>query len=125
MCLLAGAVACSGSSSSGGGSGGGSGIPTPTGPPPTSLHGHTNGGPDGVITAPASNPPSSGVPGGSEVFPKVDPKLYRQIVAHVLAMPGVAHCAYYPQLMELQVYYDADASSSDRDAVYSYITKLT
>jgi hypothetical protein len=123
MCLLAGA--CSGSSSSGGPSGGASEIPTPSGPPPTSLHGHPLGGPNGVITAPAYNPPSSGVPGGSETFPHVNRALDQKIFEHVLAAPGVGHIAYYPQLKEFQVYWSTDATSDQRNAVYAYITKLT
>jgi hypothetical protein len=122
MCLLAGASACSGSSSSGSGP---SEIPTPSGPPPTSLHGHPLGGPNGVITAPAYNPPSSGVPGGSETFPNVDNKLDHQIFEHVLAMTGVAHIAYYPQLKQFQVYWSTDSTGDQRNAVYAYITKLT
>jgi hypothetical protein len=130
MCLLAGTAACSGSSSSGSpGSGSpfgdASGIPTPSGPPPTSLRGHALGGPNGVITAPAYNPPSSGVPGGSETFPHVDRALDQKIFAHVLASPGVAHIAYYPQLKQFQVYFAADATSDQRVAVYRYITNLT
>ncbi|HWA67307.1 MAG TPA: hypothetical protein VG899_13180 [Mycobacteriales bacterium] len=119
LCLVAGAAACSGSSSP-------SSNPTtfasPTSPPPTSLHGHKAGGPNGVITAPASNPPSSGVPGGSETFPHVDTQTDRRILDHVLAMPGVAHAAYYPQFKQFQVYYTPSATSADRQAVYDYVT---
>jgi hypothetical protein len=121
ICLLVGAAACSGSSS-----GGGPGeIPTPSGPPPTSLHGHHAGGPNGIVTAPAYNPPSSGVPGGSETFPNVDRKLDQRIVDKVLGMPGVAHAAYYPQFKQFQVYWSTDSTSDERDAVYRYITGLT
>lgn len=130
VCLLAGASACSGSSSSGASNpgspfGDASGIPTPSGPPPTSLHGHALGGPNGVITAPAYNPPSSGVPGGSVVFPHVSNKLDHQIFEHVLSMAGVAHIAYYPQLKQFQVYFTTNATSTERAAVYRYITNLT
>ena len=91
-------------------------------PPPSSLNGHHAGGPHGIITAPASNPPSSGVPGGSETFPHVPTAIDKRILEHVLAMPGVAHAAYYPQFDQFQVYYDANATSADRDAVYQYVT---
>ena len=117
--LLATATACSSSSSP-------STSPTPTGPPPpTSLHGHNAGGPNGIINTPASNPPSSGVPGGSETFPHVTEKLDRRIVNHVLAMPGVQHAAYYPQFEQFQVYYYPAATDADRDAVYAYVTART
>ncbi|HVW81167.1 MAG TPA: hypothetical protein VHB69_09545 [Mycobacteriales bacterium] len=125
VCLLAGAVACSSSSSGGSSSSGLGGIPTPTGPPPTSLHGHHAGGPNGIISTPVYNPPSSGVPGGSVVFPHVDRTLDRKIVDKVLAMPGVAHAAYYPQFKQFQVYFKSDATSDQRDAVYRYVTGLT
>jgi hypothetical protein len=116
VCLLVSAAACSSSSSP-------AANPTPSGPPPpTSLHGHRAGGPNGVITTPASNPPSSSVPGGSETFPHVDPKTDRRILDSVLALPGVAHAAYYPQFKQFQVYFTTSATSADRDAVYRYVT---
>src|SRR5689334_4792159 len=75
-----------------------SGSPTPTAFPPSYFHGHQLVGPNGYITAPASNPPASGVPGGSEVFPHISQQLDKQLFDHVSKMSGVERITYYPQL---------------------------
>jgi hypothetical protein len=126
-CLLAGVTACSGSSSPSNASSSSSAAATANAsgaqpPASTKTPAPRPAGPNGVITAPASNPPSSGVPGGSETFPHIDTALDKYLAPHLLAMDGVQHIAYYPQPDQLQVYYDADATDADREAVYSYIT---
>lgn len=117
ICLLATVAACSSGSSSP------SAHTTPTQAPASAdMHGHKATGPNGFITAPASNPPSSGVPGGSEVFPHIDTKLDKQLYPKLLKMAGVRSVAYYPDFNQLQVYYATDATADERQAVYTYVT---
>jgi hypothetical protein len=106
------------SSSSAGSAGSPSGIGTPT------FHATAPGvyGPNGNITAPATNAPSSGSPGGSVVFPHVSAKQRPMLANHLAKFPGVRTVTYYPQFHQLQVFYFADATSTDRQRVYRYVT---
>jgi hypothetical protein len=114
--LLAG---CSGSSS-----GGTAAAPEGTAASSSPLPGATVPGvhgPNGDITAPASNPPSSTSPGGSTVFPKISARQRTPIDNHLVTMPGVRTVAWYPQFQQIEVYYKAGTTSSERQAVYDYI----
>ncbi|HWC33777.1 MAG TPA: hypothetical protein VG650_03005 [Mycobacteriales bacterium] len=80
-------------------------------------------GPNGDITAPASNPPSKTSPGGSEVFPHItDGKRLDRLRNHLSKFAGVQTVTYYPQFKQLQVYYAKTATSADRARVYDYVT---
>lgn len=78
-------------------------------------------GPNGDITAPASNAPSQTSPGGSEVFPNVSAAQDKQLSKHLSKMHGVQNATYYPQFKQLQVYYTKTATSADRTRVYRYV----
>jgi hypothetical protein len=117
------AAGCSSSSSGGDGTSDGE---TPASAPSLSpLPGVTAAGvygPNGVITKPTYNPPESTSPGGSTVFPHVTNARYRAMVDPLNAMAGVQHVTYYPQFSQIQVYFDKGATSTQRQAVYRYVT---
>jgi hypothetical protein len=110
-------TACSSSSS--GGSGGSDGNASSPAPVVTSPGAY---GPNGKITKPAYNPPSSTSPGGSTVYPKISKQDRKKIANHVIKMPGVRTVTYYPQFKQIQVYFKAGTPSEQRQAVYRYIT---
>lgn len=122
LAIAAAALAgCSGSSSSGGsGSPSASARPTETiGGPFLTSPGAV--GPNGHITAPASNAPSRTSPGGSEVFPHVSNAERKRLTTPLLKFAGVRTVTYYPQFRQLQIYYKAGTTSAERDAVYRYV----
>ncbi|HVV74972.1 MAG TPA: hypothetical protein VHC43_02975 [Mycobacteriales bacterium] len=80
-------------------------------------------GPNGDISAPASNAPSKTSPGGSEVFPNVTSKERDKIGTHLTKLPGVQTVTYYPQFRQLQIYFTSTATAADRAKVYRYVTK--
>ena len=106
------AAGCSSSSSGGA-------TPLPTFPIRTSPGAY---GPSGDITAPASNPPGVGVPGGTEIFPHVTAAQGKKLTRHLVGTSGVRTATYYPQFRQLQVYFTATATTADRDRVYHYVT---
>jgi hypothetical protein len=113
--------ACSGSSSSGGSP---SASPTSSaqiGGPPLATAGAA--GPNGKITAPVSNPPRPGVPGGSEVFPHVTQSAYRHLINPMKKLAGVRAVTYYPQFNQLQVYFDKGVTGAQRQAAYDYVAQ--
>ncbi|HVT21036.1 MAG TPA: hypothetical protein VHE57_06585 [Mycobacteriales bacterium] len=120
---LAALTACSGSSSGGsggsaasGGSGGAATSPAPSATKPGAY------GPNGKITKPAYNPPSSTSPGGSTVYPRISQHERKKIANHVIKMPGVRTVTYYPQFKQIQVYFKPGTTTEQRQAVYRYIT---
>jgi len=80
-------------------------------------------GPNGDITAPATNAPSKTSPGGSVVFPNVDSKQARTLVARLSKFKFVRSAPYYPQFDQLQVYFDKGATAADRDKVHTYVVR--
>jgi hypothetical protein len=90
-------------------------------PPTLAPGGH---GPNGDITAPASNAPSKLSPGGDEIFPNITGGAELDKVRnHLVKFPGVRAVPYYPQYDQLQVYYDKNATSANRERVYRYVVK--
>jgi hypothetical protein len=90
-------------------------------PPSLAPGGH---GPNGDITAPASNPPNKLSPGGDEVFPNIPGgKELDKVRNHLSKFPGVRTVTYYPQYDQLQVYYSTKATNANRDRVYRYVVK--
>lgn len=78
-------------------------------------------GPNGDITAPASNAPTKTSPGGSVVFPNVSKADSEKFTRHLNKVAGVRAVTYYPQVDQLQVYFDKTATAASREKVSRYI----